>query len=397
MHRHALNTGDLEGLIQRRVGGRVRELRLAAGLTAVELAVRAGISQGQLSKIENGKAALSSKILAGLCQVLERPVGYLFQSRDEMPRVLGTLTTVEGPENEGIQGFAAAVRELTAERLTLIALRPAQLGSVRSQVDQLREGLIDLFVEEPFYYATFVAGFDVFALPYAFRNEAHRQAFLAGPAFRERFAEPLLREGIRFLNPRWNWYRGLEWVLASPRPVETPADIRGLRVRTGESALQQRFWECLGARPVMVAWADVMGALRAGEVDLVPTHKSHLYPLGFCRHARFVTRLDDLAPVLAVGMNAARYRILPPGVQSGLLEACDRAGEFFSRHVREAEEANARLNIRRHKAVYLTVDVRPWREAVTRARADLMAEGLLEAEAWEAVAAADAGEEGGRS
>jgi TRAP-type C4-dicarboxylate transport system substrate-binding protein len=396
MNRRALNTGDLEGLIQRRVGARVRELRLAAGLTAVELAARAGISQGQLSKLENGKAALSSKILAGLCQVLERPVGYLFQSRDEMPRVLGTLTTVEGPENEGIQGFAAAVREMTAERLTLIPLRPAQLGSALSQVDQLREGLIDLFVEEPYYYARFVAGFNVFALPYAFRNEAHRQAFLAGEIFRERFVAPLLREGVRFLNRRWNWYRGLEWVLVARRPVAVPEDIRGLRVRTGESALLQRFWESLGARPVAVAWADVLGALRAGEVDVVPTHKTHLYPLGFCRYARFVTRLDDLSPLLAVGMNAARYRILSPGVQAGLLEACDRAGESFSRHVRDAEVANAQLNIRRHRAVYLTVDVTPWREAVARVRGGLMAEGRLEAAAWEAVEAADPGEEGGR-
>jgi TRAP-type C4-dicarboxylate transport system substrate-binding protein len=387
-------TDELEGQIQRRVGGRVRELRLAAGLTAVALAQRAGISQGQLSKIENGKAALSSKVLAALCRVLERPVGYLFQSRDEMPRVLGTLTTVEGPENEGIQGFAAAVREMTGGRLSLIPLRPSQLGSALSQVDQLREGLIDLFVEEPYYYDRFVAGFGVFALPYTFRSEAHRETFLAGAAFREDFVAPLQREGVRLLNRRWNWIRGLEWVLAADRPVTAPEDVRGLRVRTSESPLLQRFWEALGARPVAVPWAEVRAALRSGAVDVVPTHRTHLYPLGFCRYARFVTRLGDLPPVLAVGMHEARYRILPPGVQAGLEAACDRGGDVFSRRVRQAEEANAQLNIRRHKAVYLTVDVTPWREAVARARGILREEWLLPPAAWAAVAAADPGKDG---
>jgi hypothetical protein len=58
MASESLQTDELEERIQQRVGARVRELRQAAGITAVVLAERTGISQGQLSKIENGKAAL---------------------------------------------------------------------------------------------------------------------------------------------------------------------------------------------------------------------------------------------------------------------------------------------------------------------------------------------------
>ena len=94
-------TDDLEQRIQRRV----RELRQAAGITAMVLAGQAGLSQGQLSKIENGKAKLSVKTLARLCRIFDRPVGHLFQSFDEMPWVLATLNTVKGPENEGISGL----------------------------------------------------------------------------------------------------------------------------------------------------------------------------------------------------------------------------------------------------------------------------------------------------
>ena len=376
---------DLEREIQLRVGRRVRELRLAAGLTAVALATRSGISQGQLSKIENGKAVLSSKVLAALCRVLDRPVGYLFQSRDEMPRVLGTLTTVKGPEDEGIRAFAADVRRRTGERLSLIPLRPAQLGTAYSQVEALREGLIDLFIEEPFYYAAFVPGFNIFSLPYAFRDEDHRQAFLAGAYFRQALCEPLQQAGIRFLNPRWNWFRGLEWVIVADRPITEPRDIRGLRVRTPESDVLQRFWRLLGARPVAIPWNGVVAALRSQTVDVVPTHKTHLFPLGFCRYARFVTRLGDLPPVLALGINDSRYQVLPPAIQEGLKDACDTAGEFFSRCVRRAEADNERHNIRRFKAAYLTVDVSLWREAVDAARRQLLAEGHLDAAAWEAV------------
>jgi TRAP-type C4-dicarboxylate transport system substrate-binding protein len=391
----SMQHGDLEERIQKRVGARVRELRQAIGMTTVVLAQEAGISQGQLSKIENGKAALSVTVLTRLCQFFDRPVGYLFQSFDEMPRVLGTLTTVKGPENAGIQWFAEEVRRISDGALSLLPLRPSQIGSAAAQVDQLRDGLIDLFVEEPFYYARFVAGFDIFSMPYAFHSLDHRQAFLESAFFRERLLEPLRRSGIRILNRRWNWHRGVEWVLAANRPVVTPGDLRGLNVRIVDSEPMRRFWKALGARPTAVPWAEVSAALRSGEIDVLPTHRAHLYPLKFCRHMRFVTLLGDLPPVLSVAVNESKYQILRPDVQSALAEACDRAGDFFSKHVRQSEAENEALNIAQFKAAYLKVALDPWRTAVASVRSDLLAEGLLDPEAAKAAEAVVSPAKGG--
>jgi len=372
-----MQTEDLEERIQQRVGARVRELRQAAGITTVVLAEQTGISQGQLSKIENGKVALSVKVLARLSRVFDRPVGYLFQSFDEMPRVLGTLTTVKGPENAGIQWFAEEVHRSSGGGLTLIPLRPSQIGSAAAQVNQLMGGLIDLFVEEPFYYGSLVPGFDIFALPYAFADETHRQAFLASPYFREELIEPLRQSGIRIINRRWNWLRGLEWVLAANRPIVTPGDLRGLKIRIVDSPLMQRFWQALGAQPVVVPWAEVGAALRAGDIDVLPTHKAHLYPLEFCRYKRYVSLLGDLAPVLSVAVNEFKFQILRPDIQNALLDACDRAGDFFSTHIRQSEAENEALNITRFRVAYLKVALDPWRAAVENVRNDLLAEELL--------------------
>ena len=394
MASESLQTDALEERIQQRVGARVRELRQAAGITAVILAERTGISQGQLSKIENAKAALSVKVLTRLCRIFDRPVGYLFQSFDEMPRVLGTLTTVKGPEDAGIQWFTEEVRRLTDGGLALIPLRPSQIGAAAAQVDQLKDGLIDVFVEEPFYYSRFVPGFDAFALPYAFGSEFHRRVFLASPFFRARLVEPLRQAGIRIVNRRWNWLRGVEWVLAANRPVVAPEDLHGLKVRIVDSRLLRRFWLALGARPVAVPWAEVGAALQAGDIDVLPTHKAHLYPLEFCRHMRFVSLLGDLPPVLSVAVNEAKYQVLRPDIQKALLDACDRAGDFFSAHVRQAETENEALNIARFKTAYLKVSLDPWRAVVARARDVLLAEGLLDAETAAMVAAAEFSMEG---
>ncbi len=374
-----------EALVQQSVGARIRELRRAQGLSGYALARAAGISQSQLSKIETGKAALSVGVLTRLCRVLGRPLSYLFQSEEEVPRVLGTLTTVAGPESEGLRWFAEEVRRRTDGRMSLIPLRASQLGPAEDQVEHLRQGALGLFVEEIHRFARLAPAARLFGIPYAFRTETHRQAVLASEWFRQAVHGELLRHGVRLLNPQWNWLRGLEWVLVARRPVFSPDDVRGRRVRVSETGGLAKLWEELGAEPVVVPWADVKRALRDGRIDVLPAHKSHLFPMGLCRYARYVTLLGDLPPTLAVAVSEAKYQALPPRTQEGIRQACVAAGERFTRVVRQAEARNEPLNIARYNASYLKVDLTPWRRAFDRGVRRMLGEGDLPPEAWETV------------
>jgi TRAP-type C4-dicarboxylate transport system substrate-binding protein len=365
---------DEERAIRLQVGTRIRELRVAVGLTAVELARQAGLSQGQLSKIETGKATLSISVLGTLCGILDRPLRYLFQKDTEIPRVLGTMTTVAGPENRGVIRFAREVETRTKGRLSLVPLQATLLGTQTRQTAMLKEGFLDLFIEDLPAFRDLAPALDLLSLPYVFDHSGHQCAFLSSEGFRQNVISPLLRQGIHPINTRWNWRRGLEWVILATRPITHPDQVRGLKVRVYESPLLARFWEEMGAEPVVIPWPRVRRAWLQGRVDLLPTHKAHLYPLGFCRRGRFVTRLGDVPPALMVAVNQDRYSCLPPAIQSELVDACDAAGEFFSREVLLAEQENEAANMRRFGAVYLQVDIRPWQSAARRITKSLLAD-----------------------
>lgn len=374
-----------EAAIQLRVGRKIRELRLASRLKAVDLAARAGISQSQLSKIETGKATLSIKVLARICKSLDRPMSYLFQSDREVPRsfgVAGTLITVDGPESAGVHKFLEEVTRASGGRLSFMPLKARQAGSAAEQVAELREGLIDIFIESLAVYQHIAPALRILSIPYSFSDDAHLHRFLGSDAFAAHVVRPLREAGIRLVNTRWNWRRGLEWALAANRPVMEPRDLAGLRVRVPDAEIQARVWDALGATPVEIPWPDVKAALAHGEIDAVATHRAHLYPLGFCKHARYVTLLGDIAPVLAVGANEARFQALPPEMQACLSAACDRAGDAFTRIVRDAEDANEPLNAARFGAVYIRVPLEPWRERVSAARAAVIADGVVPIEIW---------------
>jgi len=371
---------DEERRVRQTVGSRIRELRKSMGLTTTTLAGKAGISQSQLSKLENGKATISIPTLTKLCLIFDRPLSYLFQKDEEVPRVLGTMTTVPGPENRGLAWFAKEVKRRSHGRMSLISLWATVLGSAPEQVRMLQEGIIDLFIEELIFYQHIAPTVNFVSLPYVFANDVHLLAFLESTFFEETVRRPLMEEGIRILNRRWNWRRGLERVLISKQPVTRPEEVKGKRVRIFDSPALARFWEGFGAHPVVVHWPRVKEAWAKGEFDLLPTHRSHLYPLGFCRHGHYVTRLGDVPPALAVTVNAKKYLSLPPDIQDALEEACDAAGTFFTQEIQRSEPVHESKNLSKYGAVYLKVDLSPWRQASSKVVKDMAKSGEIDRE-----------------
>jgi transcriptional regulator with XRE-family HTH domain len=70
------------GALERYLGNAIRDLRQRHGLTIAEVADRAGISRGMLSKIENAQTATSLDSLHRLAQALGVSLGTLFRNYD---------------------------------------------------------------------------------------------------------------------------------------------------------------------------------------------------------------------------------------------------------------------------------------------------------------------------
>lgn len=367
---------DIERDIQESVGHRVRELRKAMNLNLTQLSKQTGISQGHLSKIETGKTTISIKTLSQICQFFNRPLNYLFHKGDAT-HIIGTLNVGDGPEKDAVIWFGRDVQDATDNQISLVRLEADQIGTMTNPVEYLRKGVIHLFMDDLVYFRVWVPDFDIFALPYVFRDMAHQIRFLESDFFAENLRAPLLEKGIRFINPRWNWLRGVSRVLISRTPVFSPADVKGKRVRIINSNVLNAYWEQLGARPVFIPFEDVNQALDEGEIDIMPCYRAHAYPMGFCKNARFVTEVGDISSMVCVAMNEEKYQLLPPGVQTGLVESCDRAGEKFSDLVVRQNQTGESLDIQEHNAVYIKGDIRPWQAPLARVKEEMIRAGRL--------------------
>lgn len=357
-------------------------------MNTVTLASKAGISQGQLSKIENGKATVSIKNLTRLCSILETPLSFLFQTEEIENHPEEIINAVAGLENQGLHWFAREIADYTGGAVALKPLGPFQFGTAFEQINHGFKGNLDLFVEEIEYFESMSSELKHFILPYCFRSEENCQGFLRSDFFVENVIDLLLKNGIRVLNPNWNWKRGMQRVLLSRTPVISPEDVKGLRVRIYESDVLAEFWKNMGAVPVIIPWPKVKEALKNKEVDLVPTRKSLLFHNGYCEHAKYITLLGDISSILGVFISDEKYRSFSPDIRKLLADACDSAGEIFSHNVALLEKKNEKSNLSRYGAAYLKVDELPWRHKILEIRKKMMDQGILSKQTWQEVESA---------
>ena len=371
-----------ETKIQENIGIKIRQLRSNKKLNAVALSSKAGISQGQLSKIENGKATISIRNLTRLCSILETPLSFLFQLEEEASPEQNIISSVAGLENQGLHWFAREISAYTNDAVALKPLGPFQFGTAIEQIKYGFKGNLDLFVEGIVHFESMAPVLKHLILPYCFRSEENRQAFLKTRFFQEKVINRLLENGIRLLNPKWNWTRGVERVLLSRKPIISPEDVKGLRVRVYESDVLAKFWENMGAIPVTIPWSKVNEALKNHKVDLLPTMKALIYNNGYCEYARYITLLGDIPSILGVFISEEKYRSFSCGIQEALGKACDSAGEIFSHNVDLLEKKNEKLNLSHYSVAYLKVDKLPWRLKMFKTRKKMMDRGILPKQAW---------------
>ncbi len=182
------------------------------------------------------------------------------------PAVAQTQLTVQHalPANShtgvGATTFAAAFERLTNGRYKVVAQRQ---DNEREMVESVQIGTIDCTFTSTGPVGNFVPEVRIFDVPFLFRDTAHARGVLdseIGQQVLQRFnARGLV--GVVWIE---NGFRNMT---NSRREINTPADLRGLKIRTMENQVHMRAFTQLGALPTPMAFSELIPALQQGTVD----------------------------------------------------------------------------------------------------------------------------------
>ncbi len=171
---------------------------------------------------------------------------------------------VEGyPNTVALDKFAELISERTEGRLTLKNFHSGVLGNQPDAIEQVRVGAIEVGNFNLGPMGTVVPEADVVNLPFIFKNLDHMHRVMDG-AVGEEIGAAMAAKGLQPLA----WYdSGARSFYNSQRPIASPDDVKGLKVRVMNNELFVGMIEAMGGNATPMAFSEVFQSIKTGVVD----------------------------------------------------------------------------------------------------------------------------------
>lgn len=175
----------------------------------------------------------------------------------------GHVAAASHPMNSTLIEMAKQIEEKTNGRVKFEVFPEASLGGEREMLEGAKLGTMDIVLSTTAVAGNFDPQMKIFDLPFLFKDRDQAIKVLDGPIGQQLLDGMASQDliGLAF------WENGFRNLSNSKRPIETPEDVQGLKIRTMENPIHLDAWKALGALPTPMAFAEVFTALQQGTID----------------------------------------------------------------------------------------------------------------------------------
>lgn len=166
------------------------------------------------------------------------------------------------PLHIAMEKMADRVEELTNGDIKIRIYANAQLGTQRESMELVQNCSLDMARSNTSELEAFDPDYAAFNLPFLFESEEHFWSVINGE-----IGDEVLENSTQY------GFRGISFLTEGSRsfyankPILSPADLAGMKIRVQPSPSAIRMVELLGASPTPISWGELYSALQQGVVD----------------------------------------------------------------------------------------------------------------------------------
>ncbi len=237
--------------------------------------------------------------------------------------------------DEGWQKFKALVEERSGGAIAVQIFPNNQLGSDRETSESVQLGNLHMSCPSSSILAPFAKDLFVLDMFFLFKDREAAYKVLDGEPGKALLAslEKSRFKGLGFME---NGFRNLS---NSKRPVRTPADAAGLKIRVMENPLHIAAWKALGANPTPMAFTELFTAMQQGTVDGQENPLELIHVNRFYEIQKYITLTGHVYTPYVVVVNKPFFDSLSPENQKLIQEAMDEAIAWQRQKARELDTA----------------------------------------------------------
>jgi tripartite ATP-independent transporter DctP family solute receptor len=227
------------------------------------------------------------------------------------------------PYHQGFVNWAKRVEERTKGGLQVQVFHSAQLGVEEDIIEQIRAGANIGQNTDSARMGNYVPGIAIMNGPYFAENLDEVEKLLKSPTIRGFLDELANKHGLKVLS--FSWVQGYRHFFTN-KPIRTPEDLKGLRIRTPPAPIWQESVRALGATPVAMAFGDMYPALQQKAMDGVELVYNNIPAGRFYEVLKYVSETRHIMLVNFEVVSSKWFNALPADHQKILVEECDKAG-----------------------------------------------------------------------
>jgi len=263
----------------------------------------------------------------------------------------------------GAEQFKKLVEEKSGGEMKVNIFPQAQLGGERDLAEGVRMGTIEMSSVAAGNMAGFVPELQVFGVPFLFQTREQVYSVLDGPVGKD-LADIMLGKGFVNLSI---WEVGFRNITNNIRPVKTPDDMKGLKIRVQESKIWIEFMKSLGAVATPIPFGELYTALQQKVVDGQENPVATIYSMKFYEVQKYLSLTGHTYEPALVVANPKWFNGLDPKHQAILKEAAMEAAVFQRQKLAELDRE--RFEVIRKAGV--EVEENPDKAAFAKATEDL--------------------------
>ena len=276
---------------------------------------------------------------------------------------LGHFAADGHPCDVAAKQFKDNVEKRTAGAVTIALYGNNALGSPPEVLEQVLLGAVDMSLSGQDQIAKHLPFYDVISTPFAFKDYATADRVIDGP-FRA-WADPeLAKKNLVHLGD-WEW--GFRQLTNSKKPVTTPADMKGMKIRTPPAFAYQAFVEAAGGNAVTIAFAELVMAMKQGVVDGQENPVGTIYALKLYETQKYMTIVNYTYSSMVHLVNKKSWDKLTPDQQKIVTEESFASAKLARKLLRDAEETQIK-DLQATKGMEVVrPDLKPWKDAMAPA------------------------------
>ena len=219
--------------------------------------------------------------------------------------------------------FAKRANAKLGARAKVVVFGSSQLGGDKELLQKLKLGTVDMALPST-VMSSEADLFGVFEMPYLVKDRKH-MGRIEKELFWSKLAPEAEKKGLKILAV---WENGYRHITNSKRPINTPADLKGIKLRVPEGKWRVKMFQAYGANPSPMKFSEVFTALQTGVMDGQENPFTQIYSAKFQEAQKYLSLTGHVYTPGYAAAGAKKWATLPADVRKILEDTAKETQAF---------------------------------------------------------------------